>query len=123
MLEKAMPPAKAYVENCGSLKTSPKLRRMSRGIRENDGSGPLASFNPKNTNMRISAEMQIRKRNNDGHPHCKLAKPPSDGAIIGDALITRINDENTLALSFTGKISRTIASAATLDAHPPIAWI
>ncbi|HLZ15394.1 MAG TPA: hypothetical protein VKQ08_00040 [Cyclobacteriaceae bacterium] len=47
--------------------------------------------------------------------------PPAVGASKGDTPMIKNSSEKTLALSFTGKKSRTIAIAATQATLPPSA--
>jgi hypothetical protein len=48
---------------------------------------------------------------------------PMVGASSGETPMMRKSRERILALSFTGKKSRTMAMAATCAAQPPSAWI
>ncbi|MNL34298.1 hypothetical protein D3C87_1562640 [compost metagenome] len=96
---------------------------MGLGFNERFASGLKLFGNQSQLAIRLNTPKPSRTKNMVCQPKATVTYPPRVGAIIGDTPNTSINRAKTLALSFTGNKSRTIATEATVAAQLPNACI
>src|SRR5260221_5520230 len=108
--------------NCGCLRMVQKLWIMRFGLRETDASGLW----PSGSNVKVSASIMKAFAPNrikiHLQPRAETRALPMEGGSSGETPMMRKSRERILAVSFTGKKSRTMAMAATCAAQPPSAW-
>ena len=94
---------------------------MGRNRSETPGSGGWPSGSSRQETASIRTANAARTMNTHCQPRCTATKTPTLGASSGETPRIKISSEMILAVSCTGKKSRTMAMEATCAAHPPSA--
>src|SRR5580692_10483154 len=94
---------------------------MGPGRSETPGSGGCPSGRRHQQITTIKRAKSAKTINTHGHPKCSATYPPTVGASKGETPRIKIKREIILAVSCTGKKSRTMAMEATCAAQPPSA--